>query len=83
MAIPIQCFSSLLSLFLLQPGITDELEKWRSRPKSDLLQTIQDGHIWKESESADGQLFFSREERHGELRLGVVASLDWQVFMQP
>ena len=84
LVLPIQPLSSLLSEFLLQPGIMEELEKWASvnsqHADSDQLSAIWDGRIWQESKAPDGKPFFARNQvPDGELRIGVTISLDWQV----
>lgn len=80
LATPIQVLSSLLKDFLARPGMEQALSEWKLHEKTPgVLNKIQDGRVWQTIKGPDGGKFFDPANQSGELRLGVMYSMDWQV----
>ena len=86
MCFPFKSVSDQLRDLLVQPGMEDLLDQWRSlpnrRPQEGLYLDIFDGRIARSVLGPDGQPFFrntpqDRNGPNGELRVGLTLGADW------
>jgi hypothetical protein len=72
---------SQLRQLLAIPGIEEQLEQWRTIPRTpDNLTDVFDGDICKTIPGADGRPFFENPRPAGqppELRIGLTLGADW------
>ncbi|KZV63255.1 hypothetical protein PENSPDRAFT_758090 [Peniophora sp. CONT] len=67
----------LVELFREHPELFEQVEAWKDQTRTDgVLNSIQDGEVWKTIRSKDGKVFFDVNLK-GEIRLGVTVALDW------
>lgn len=70
--------SDLIRDFMSIPGMEEEVTAWQTKAPSPPgeYHSIMDGAVWHEMVCDDGTHFFMRGDT-GEIRIGLVASLDW------
>jgi hypothetical protein len=80
---PSMSIESQLRAILDVPGMEDEMDHWRSVPRSPgVYNDIFDGRVTRELKGPDGRPFFENPAPAGstELRIGVVLGFDWFVM---
>ncbi|KAI0368950.1 hypothetical protein BV20DRAFT_998001, partial [Pilatotrama ljubarskyi] len=78
---PAKSLAEQLAELVMQPGMEEALESWRTRTRSPgWLNDFFDGAISRELLGPDGKPFFRhelKEDPDGELRIGVALGVDW------
>ena len=78
--VPYRSLSSLLQELLSQPGMEDEMDRWKTDPpRKGRKREMYHGRVWDELRTHDGEAFFDPDQED-ELRIGLTISLDWSVI---
>ncbi|KAL0945173.1 hypothetical protein HGRIS_004324 [Hohenbuehelia grisea] len=80
---PMKSIESQLRDILEVPGMEDELELWRQKPRTPGKLTDNfDGEVCKTLPAPDGSRFFENPPRHQELRIGLTLGADWFSYLR-